>query len=162
MYEMFTLPIGLIHSALDPACFRFHFSLPPPQFCMSGVMLGSAGCPSPCITSRPWIFLFHRAGQCRKRDTEAFSREATLEARKQRNGGQISSVQFYNLGQFAALLSSVRCLSVPLCFSVSLSFSASPSPSLSPSASPSADLSRFRTAIYKDGGKEYVRDNTYY
>lgn len=134
MHETFTLPIGLIHSALDPACFPFCFSPPPPQFCLSGVMLGSAGCPSRCFTSHPCLFLFHRGVSIGKETQRPFQRKQPLGTESGEMGAKSVQPSFITrLGRFATLPRSVRCLSVPLLFvSVSLSFSASPSLSLSP------------------------------
>ena len=158
MHETFILPIGLIHSALDPACFPFRCSPPPPQFCLSGVMLGSAGCPSQRITSHRWVFLFHRGVSIGKETQKPFQRKQPLGTESREMGAKSVQPSFITrLGRFAALPHSVRCLSVPLLFvSISLSFSASPSLSL---LSLSADLSRFWTLTYRKGGKEYVREH---
>ena len=133
MHETFTLPIGLVHSALDPACFPFCSSPPPPQFCLSGVMLGSAGCPSRRITSHPWGFLFHGGVSIGKETQRPFQRKQPLGTESREMGAKSVQPSFITrLGRCATRPRSVRCLSVPLLFvSISLSFSASPSLSLS-------------------------------
>ena len=132
---------------------------PPPQFCLSGVMLGSADCPSRRITSHPCLFLFHRGVSIGKETQRPFQRKQPLGTESREMGAKSVQPSFITrLGQFATLPRSVRCLLSHCCLSLFLSLFQPLPPSLS-LLSLSADLSRFWTLTYRKGGKEYVREH---
>ena len=124
MHETLTLPTGLIHSALDPACLRFHFSLPPPQFCMSGVMLGllvaSPHASPPTLGSS----YFTGRASVGEETQKPFQRKQPLRPENREMGAKSVQSSFITLGSLQLCLAVLDvCLSRSVCLSLFFSLS---------------------------------------
>lgn len=127
MHETFTLPEGLVHSALDPACFPFCSSCP---HLSSGRWSDAwlSGLPLPTHHLPSLNFLFHRGVSIGKETQRPFQESNPQGTESRRNGSKSVQPSFITrLGRCATRPRSVRCLSVPLfvCLYFSLSFSLS-------------------------------------